>query len=173
MAPAKRAGDGCAGPGRFGALLRAYRLAACRSQDELAERAGLSKRAISDLERGERRAPYPTTLRRLAEALDLTEEERTALISAGRERSGNLPAEIASFIGRGSELIDLQRVLGEARLLTLTGPGGVGKTRLALRLTALSRDDYADGVWLADLAPLPERFCPPHFPLNLNTRARV
>ena len=162
MAPAKRAEDGRAGPGRFGALLRAYRLAACRSQDELADRANLSKRAISDLERGERRAPYPTTVRRLAEALDLTEEERTALISAGRERPGNLPAEVASFVGRGRELIDLQRMLGEVRLLTLTGPGGVGKTRLALRLSARSRDDYADGVWLADLAPLRDPKLLPH-----------
>src|SRR5919202_865061 len=154
VAAADREGERRAGPGRFGALLRAYRLAASRSQEELAERAGLSKRAISDLERGERRAPYPTTVRRLAEALELTEPERDTLISAGKEPSGNLPAEVGSFIGRERELIQLQQLLGQARLVTLAGPGGVGKTRLALRLSAQSRDGYVDGAWLADLAPL-------------------
>jgi DNA-binding CsgD family transcriptional regulator len=68
----------------FGALLRKYRLAAGLSQGELAERAGLSPRGISDLERGERRAPYPATVRQLAEALGLGEAERAALLAASR-----------------------------------------------------------------------------------------
>jgi predicted ATPase/DNA-binding CsgD family transcriptional regulator len=67
--------------------------------------------------------------------------------------SGNLPAELSSFIGRASELARLVDELhGRTRLLTLVGPGGVGKTRLALRLGAMVRRDYQDGLWLVELA---------------------
>src|SRR5438046_709199 len=69
-------------PNSFGALLHGRRLAAGLSQAELAERAGLSARATSDLERGARRFPYPTTVRRLARALGLGRTERSALIRA-------------------------------------------------------------------------------------------
>src|ERR1700694_5607075 len=63
---------GAHGPGTFGALLHQHRLMAGLSQEELAERAGLSRRGISDLERGARLAPYPATVRRLIEALGLS-----------------------------------------------------------------------------------------------------
>ena len=66
----------------------------------------------------------------------------------------NLPAEVSSFVGREQDLERLAASLADARLLTLLGPGGVGKTRLALRLAAGLRGDYPDGVWLVDLAPL-------------------
>jgi predicted ATPase/class 3 adenylate cyclase/tRNA A-37 threonylcarbamoyl transferase component Bud32 len=66
----------------------------------------------------------------------------------------NLPEQITSFVGREKELAELLHLLGDARLLTLTGPGGVGKTRLALQLAAEMLDGSGDGVWLADLAPL-------------------
>jgi transcriptional regulator with XRE-family HTH domain len=78
------------GPPPFGALLQRHRLAAGLSQAELAERAGLSARGISDLERGLRQAPYPATIRRLAEALGLPEAERGALLAASR-RGGPTP----------------------------------------------------------------------------------
>jgi transcriptional regulator with XRE-family HTH domain len=74
------------GPQLLGELLQRHRLAAGLSQEELAERAGLSERGISDLERGLRQAPYPATLRRLAEALGLPEAERAALLAALGER---------------------------------------------------------------------------------------
>jgi transcriptional regulator with XRE-family HTH domain len=86
------------GPGPFGLLLRQYRAAAGLSQEELAERAGLSKRGISDLERGQRRSPHPATVRRLAEALDLDGAERAAWLSSvavAAHTSGAAPASAA------------------------------------------------------------------------------
>src|SRR5712691_11837786 len=67
-------------------------------------------------------------------------------------RSGNLPAEPTSFIGRRRELAELRKKLGAARLVSLVGPGGVGKTRLAIRIgTDLGRG-FPDGAWLVELA---------------------
>src|SRR5260370_15760086 len=66
----------------------------------------------------------------------------------------NLPAEVSSFIGRERQLAELRRLLRKSRLITLTGPGGAGKTRLALRLAADILDRHSDGVWLLDLSPL-------------------
>ncbi|WP_369037793.1 BTAD domain-containing putative transcriptional regulator [Streptomyces adonidis] len=67
---------------------------------------------------------------------------------------GNLPAETTSFVGREKELAEAGRLLERSRLVTLTGTGGVGKTRLALRTAARSASAFPDGVWLADLAAL-------------------
>ena len=69
-------------------------------------------------------------------------------------RRHNLPAELTSFIGRERELLELPRVLGASRLLSLIGAGGVGKTRLAVRVARGQVDECRDGVWLVDLAPL-------------------
>ncbi|NUW41873.1 ATP-binding protein [Nonomuraea rhodomycinica] len=71
-----------------------------------------------------------------------------------RRAEGNLPAELTSFVGRRQELAEARRLLSTGRLLTLTGVGGVGKTRLALRLAAEVARGQPHGVWLADLAPL-------------------
>ena len=67
-------------------------------------------------------------------------------------RTGNLPAEAASFIGRRRELADVRRKLTEARLVSLVGPGGVGKTRLAIRIAADLARGFRDGGWLVELA---------------------
>lgn len=67
-------------------------------------------------------------------------------------RPGHLPGPIASFVGRGRELVELKRLLARNRILTLVGPGGIGKTRLALQLAAEVRDAYRDGAWFIDLA---------------------
>ena len=67
---------------------------------------------------------------------------------------GRLPAELTSFVGRRRELADSRRLLASSRLLTLTGVGGVGKTRLAMRLGAEVRRTFADGVWFVELAAL-------------------
>ncbi|WP_169736795.1 ATP-binding protein [Pseudonocardia spinosispora] len=74
----------------------------------------------------------------------------------GRGRTvGNLPAEVAGFVGRAHAIRQGRKLLAQARLVTLVGVGGVGKTRLALRLAREVRHAYADGVWLAELADLP------------------
>jgi predicted ATPase/DNA-binding CsgD family transcriptional regulator len=67
-------------------------------------------------------------------------------------RSGNLPAEATSFVGRRSELAEVRKKLTEARLVSLVGPGGVGKTRLAIRAAADLGRGFGDGAWLAELA---------------------
>ncbi len=74
-----------------------------------------------------------------------------------RGRRGNLPGELGSFVGRGRELREVRRLLAEARLVTLTGMGGTGKTRLALRATQEMRRAFAGGVWFIDLTELPAR----------------
>jgi len=68
------------------------------------------------------------------------------------EPSNNLPSQLTSFVGRDRDLIELQLLLGTSRLVTLTGAGGSGKTRLALELARHELDSYPDGVWLVDLA---------------------
>ena len=76
---------------------------------------------------------------------------------AGRPRratAGNLPSELTSFVGRRRELAEVRRLLGTARLVTLTGPGGVGKTRLALRAGAGLARTLPHGTWLVELSPL-------------------
>lgn len=67
---------------------------------------------------------------------------------------GNLPLPLTTFVGRARDLEEARRRLSESRLLTLTGAGGVGKTRLAVELGATSLRDFTDGVWLVDLAPV-------------------
>jgi len=156
--------------GAFGALLRRYRLAAGLSQEALAEAAGLSPRAISALERGERRAPQQETVRLLADALALSPAERGALDGAvDRRRAPRplagappqqgllaLPVPLTPMIDREHETAAVLALLHrpDVRLLTLTGPGGVGKTRLALRVVDEARDDYPDGVVFVSLAPI-------------------
>src|SRR5262249_30093878 len=120
----------------FGELLRRYRLAAGLTQEALAERTGLSVRGLSDLERGARRSPYPGTVRRLVQALNLSDAERADL-QAVRDRQAvatashhrrkppsSLPASLTGFVGRERELAEISRLLEACRLLTLVGPGG-------------------------------------------------
>jgi predicted ATPase/class 3 adenylate cyclase len=70
------------------------------------------------------------------------------------ERTGNLPLPVSSFIGRVRELEQTAAALGQARVVTLTGPGGVGKTRLALQAAGQAAPRFADGAWLCELAPV-------------------
>src|SRR5216683_2426858 len=122
----------------FGALLRQYRLAVSLTQEELAERAGLSARGVQDLERGVRRAPYADTVQRLATALGLSTDARARLLAARSQARTSpvttraLPSVLTSFVGRERELEEVLRLLRTKRLLTLVGPAGVGKTRLAV-----------------------------------------
>ncbi|MFD3415746.1 ATP-binding protein [Streptomyces cyaneofuscatus] len=70
--------------------------------------------------------------------------------------AGNVPAELNRFVGRGYELAALAGLLAESRLLTVVGVAGVGKTRCAGRVAALTEKRYCDGVWLAELSPVRE-----------------
>jgi len=132
--------DPAASEARFGGMLRRHRQSAGLSQEDLAGRAGLSVDAIAALERGRRRAPRPLTARMLANALSLDGGHRTEFLSVaagastdGAIRSAPPPTPPSELIGRSTELGDIVLRLTQTstRLLTLTGPGGVGKTRLA------------------------------------------
>jgi predicted ATPase/class 3 adenylate cyclase len=69
-------------------------------------------------------------------------------------RPNNLPTQLTSFVGREAELAEASRLLSTTRLLTLTGPGGTGKTRLSLQLAASVSDQFEDGVWFVALEPV-------------------
>jgi predicted ATPase/transcriptional regulator with XRE-family HTH domain len=166
----------------FGDLLRHHRLAAGLTQGELAERAGLSVRGINDLERGVRLHPRKDTVALLADALALTGEDRAAFAAAARghaDRTGeqasapgvpsgfaaqspldqprhNLPIQPTPLLGRAREVEELGTLLRRdgVRLVTLTGPGGIGKTRLALAVAAELVDTLPDGVWFVGLSRL-------------------
>jgi predicted ATPase/transcriptional regulator with XRE-family HTH domain len=156
----------------FGDLLRRHRTAAALSQEELAERAGVSVRALSDLERSVHRAPRLETVRMLAEALGLADDERAILLTAARPEGAvraspgpeqlsslmDLPLPPTRLIGREGEVVTLSGLLAQedGRLVTLTGPGGTGKTRLAQDVAAVTRDRYRDGVCFVDLSSLTE-----------------
>ncbi len=79
---------------------------------------------------------------------------RLSLNGAPSEGPGNLPSEVNDFVGREGQLLRLRELHHRTRLLTLVGPGGVGKTRLALRLQTELRGTFPDGVWLVDLSPV-------------------
>ena len=149
----------------FGVRLRTLREQTGLSQEELAERAGLSSHAVSALERGTRTRPYPHTVRALADALGLEGEARSGLISSvpARARAARptavrtgpgIPVPPSRLIGRDDDLRRLAVLLDEHRLVTLTGPGGVGKTRLSLALARTVQDRFADGVVYVELAAL-------------------
>ena len=195
-APLGEQAESAASDVTFGFLLRSLREAAGLTQEELAERAGLTSHAVSSLERGARSRPYPHTVRSLATALELDDAGRAELLAAvPRRRSPSvasdgpspqtapkpapLPGQRSASPERstggvvvpGTELhgraedIDAVAALvrhEQRRLVTLTGLGGVGKTRLAAAVADRLRPDYPDGAVLVGLAHLddPARVLP-------------
>lgn len=147
--------------------MRSYRVAAGLSQEQLAEQVGLSTRGISDLERGARRTPRLETVRLLADGLGLEEADRAALLAA-RGSSADAPppapkltrsvllVPVTPLIGRQRQVREVSDLLHreDVRLVTLTGPGGVGKTRLALAVAHALTGHFTDGTVFVDLSPI-------------------
>ena len=81
---------------------------------------------------------------------------RSGIFTRGKKRlqRNNLPAQLSSFIGREAEITGIKQLLAETRLLTLTGAGGSGKSRLALQVATDLLAEYPDGIWLVELAPV-------------------
>src|SRR5579872_1639273 len=79
---------------------------------------------------------------------------RAVATTLKRGSPGNLPGELSSFIGRGRELSEIKRLISAARVITLTGPGGIGKTRLALRAARGLGRNFPDGVWWVEFGEL-------------------
>src|SRR5512145_1966511 len=145
-------------PGSFGARLKALREAAGYTQEELATIAGLSVHGVSALERGERRRPHVETVRALSAALDLSGPTRDALLASaqapahgaavGELSHVSLPLPLTALLGRDTDVKALRDLMADpaARLITLTGTGGVGKTRLALEVARTIADEGATRV---------------------------
>jgi predicted ATPase/DNA-binding CsgD family transcriptional regulator/DNA-binding XRE family transcriptional regulator len=167
---AEQATSGLAG------LLRQLRAEAQLTQQELAKAAGLSPRAVSDLERGIHRTARQDSALQLAGALGLAEPVRSVFVAAalGRIQAGQVltarsrqppggalaggvhgfvPA-LTSFVGRAGPVREVADLLGRYRLVTVTGPGGAGKTRLADQVANQVAGRFADGAWLVELAPV-------------------
>ena len=162
----------------FGGLLRRLRNDAGLTQEELAAAAQVSQRAVSDLERGINHTARRDTALLLAEALNVAEPVRPLFVAAARgqtpaagvlvamrrqaqepswvEADGvhGFPAALTSFIGRAEPLREVAGLLSDHRLVTVTGPGGAGKTRLAVQVARQVAGRFADGAWLVELAPV-------------------
>ncbi|HXM53776.1 MAG TPA: helix-turn-helix domain-containing protein, partial [Candidatus Dormibacteraeota bacterium] len=162
-------------PAPFGGRLRRLRLRAALTQEELAERSGLSVEAISALERGFRRHPRRATLALLAGALELETTEMASFLEPPRlpgrgprqapARAGlrvELPRPPTRLVGRGPDLEQARGLLerGDVRLLTITGPAGVGKSRFALELAHRVAGEFEEVLYVplaAGAAGAPER----------------
>ncbi|HSO56430.1 MAG TPA: helix-turn-helix domain-containing protein, partial [Actinomycetes bacterium] len=160
----------------FGTLLRAHRTRLPLTQEELAERAGLSERTLRNLEGGRIHRPYPDTIRRLADALNLTGEERLDFEGAARQVTGplgpvpcQLPPDVADFTGRAREVAGLRARFTAASgdpgpadavvLSAVAGKAGVGKTALAVHVAHQLRvgGQFPDGQLYVNLRGAEQR----------------
>lgn len=153
----------------FGQWLKQRRKALELTREALAQRIGCAVVTLNKIEADERR-PSHQLAELLAEHLNIPLDERPAFIRFARAKEGkdsafenplfysptNLPVQPNLLIGRTADVAALRKQLlqPQTRLLTLTGPPGIGKTRLALQLAAEVREDFPDGVFLVSLAPV-------------------
>lgn len=146
----------------FGDVLREFRVRAGLSQSDLAEKAHISEAAVGALERGIRKTPYRNTVALLSKALGLTPQESVALANArSTARIGsatgiahNLQTKRTSFVGRDANVEYVLKLLRRSRLVTITGSGGVGKTRVAMEAARQMLGDLWNEAWFVDLASL-------------------
>jgi predicted ATPase/DNA-binding XRE family transcriptional regulator len=166
-------------PSSLGEMLLTYRIRSGLSQEALAEASGVSARTISDLERGQRTAAHLETIRMLAAALELSESQRRHLLGAGRPNlfqasvwtdsppqatygtarwAASTPTPSTPLVGRSQELAQLTRMLVEHSrgIVTISGTGGVGKTRLAIEAANRLASAHADGTFFVNLATVSE-----------------
>ena len=166
----------------FGVWLKRQRRSLDLTQEELADLIGCALVTLRKIEAGERR-PSKQLLERMAAILAIPPDEQPAFVTyaravfaesappslalaggalkdtpwqrpAQRTRTNNLPLQLTSFVGREHEMAEVEQLLTRTRLLTLTGSGGSGKTRLALRVADGLLSEFEHGVWWVDLARL-------------------
>ena len=164
----------------FGRWLQRRRKALDLTQEELAQRVGCAAETLRKIEADVRR-PSRQMAERLAEALEIPGVDRAAFVKAARAELAadrlksptqdllqiafvpprspnkpitNLPAPLTKFIGREKEQADVIDLITKHRLVTLTGPGGIGKTRLSIRAGEACLRHHVDGVWIVELAPI-------------------
>ena len=150
----------------FGVWLRRQRRALDLSRRAFANQVGCAEVTLRRIEVGTLK-PSKELASIIIEKIGIPEAERPQWISFARGTSGfpfppnssnklitNLPVSLTTFIGREMEQTDVMKLIAKHRLVTLTGPGGVGKTRLATKIGEQVVRDYPDGVWLVELAPI-------------------
>lgn len=135
--------------------LRLRRRAIGATQSALAAALGVTPTTVARWERGEQTIGNPEMLKLALERLSTTSSVRPRRTQSAASHT-NLPYQLSSFVGRSRDVLEVRRILGEVRLVTITGPGGMGKTRLALEAGAGLTGKYSDGVWFAELAPVSE-----------------
>jgi predicted ATPase/DNA-binding XRE family transcriptional regulator len=153
----------------FGTWLRQHRRALDLTQQAFADQVGCARITLSRIEADTLR-PSQQLASIILEKVGIPQMEREQWVRFARGLSGlpskdvqsstsvrpqtNLPASLTSFIGREKEQAEIIKLITKHRLITLTGSGGVGKTRLSLKIGEQVLEDYRDGVWLGELAPL-------------------
>src|SRR5688572_7910251 len=151
----------------FGVWLRKQRRALDISRQTFANQVGCAEVTLRRIEAGTLK-PSKQLAQMILEKLGIPEIDRSQWIAFARGRSDsplisapssnkpltNLPASLTTFIGRGKEQSDVIQLITKHRLITLTGAGGVGKTRLAIRVGKQVLEKYADGVWFVEFAPI-------------------
>ena len=154
----------------FGQWLRQHRRLLDLTQQDLADQAGCARITLRRIE-ADALKPAKELALILLEKIGISEIERPEWVSFARGLSGfptksidsstskplnNLPALLTSFIGRQNEQTEILHLISKYRLVTLVGSGGIGKTRLSLKVGEQGLGDYADGVFLVELAPIPD-----------------
>jgi predicted ATPase/DNA-binding XRE family transcriptional regulator len=159
----------------FGTWLRKQRRALDLSQRALADHVGCAEVTLRRIET-DRLKPSKELANSILEKIGMPEADRPQWISFARGVAGfptsttpssnkpmtNLPAPLTTFIGREKEQADVMKLIAKYRLVTLTGAGGIGKSRLAMRVGEQIAGDYPSGVWLVEFAPILDPSLVPH-----------